>query len=137
LGLILAGALGNLYDRCFIRYDMVRLKPTADHQAATLIGEVRGNRSADPVEFHDWGATGRPAIIDRKDLDGPIRRIGVVRDFIRFTPAVAGLEVWPWVFNVADVYLVVGVGLLLLRYFLEARRQAASERDAVAEQSAR
>lgn len=137
LGLILAGALGNLYDRSFIRYDMVRLKATDNKPAFSVIGEVRGNRNADPVEVHDWGATGRPHLIPADMLDGPIRRIGVVRDFIKITPIVAGIEIWPWVFNVADVYLVVGVGLLLLLYFLEARRQAAFDKNAPAEPSAR
>jgi len=39
---------------------------------------------------------------------------GEVRDFIYFSIVVGNKELWPWVFNVADVALVVGVlGLLL------------------------
>lgn len=59
-GLVLAGALGNLYDRLFF---------------------------------------------------------GHVRDFLQITLKVRGTAVWPYVFNVADVYLVVGVAALALGCF--------------------
>lgn len=58
LGLVLGGALGNLYDRLFNN--------------------------------------------------------GLVRDFIKIDLQVSTLKLWPWIFNVADVLLVVGVGLLLM-----------------------
>jgi len=74
LAMILAGALGNLYDR--------------------LCGEV-----AVP------GLAGEP-----------LR--GQVRDFIDCS----GLY-YPWIFNVADILLVVGVGLLLVHWFVNERRQ--------------
>ena len=67
LGMILAGTVGNMYDRTF----------TAIHE---------------------------------------------VRDFIKFIPGIpdwipylGGLDAWPWVFNVADSALVVGVIFLLLQ----------------------
>jgi lipoprotein signal peptidase len=48
---------------------------------------------------------------------------GVVRDFIkmepRFTIAGRTIEIWPWVFNIADMWLVVGVGLLMLNFWLD------------------
>ena len=69
LGLILGGAVGNLYDRMF--------------------GEV--------------ALVGLPAA-------EPIRR--QVRDFIDCS----GLY-YPWVFNVADALLVVGVALLIVRWW--------------------
>ncbi len=37
-----------------------------------------------------------------------------VRDFIEITLTIKGLAVWPYVFNFADVILVVGVGLLMI-----------------------
>ncbi len=65
LALILAGALGNLYDRLF---SVVRVPGT------------------DPIRYQ-------------------------VRDFLD-----ASDLYWPWVFNVADVFLVVGVALLMLHW---------------------
>jgi len=75
LGLLLAGALGNLYDRLFSRVAMG---------------------------------------------DGTVR-IHQVRDFIDLRPIY-----YPWIFNVADALLVVGVGLLLLGSFLQWRRERAA-----------
>jgi lipoprotein signal peptidase len=51
----------------------------------------------------------------------------VVRDFIKFKPRIAGRDVWPWVFNVADVALSVGVGILLIHFWMERRRRPAVE----------
>ncbi len=76
LAMILAGAIGNLYDRLF--------------SVVTLPGGV---------------------------LE-PIRN--EVRDFIDCSQIG-----WVWVFNVADALLVVGVGLILLHMFLDARRSKA------------
>jgi signal peptidase II len=39
---------------------------------------------------------------------------GFVRDFIHTQIVAGGKELWPWIFNVADVALVVGVSGLLL-----------------------
>ncbi len=58
LGMILAGALGNLYDRIF---------------------------------------------------NG-----GEVRDFIKIELHIGDFELWPWIFNVADMLLVCGVSILML-----------------------
>lgn len=58
LGMILGGALGNLYDRL----------------------------------FHG----------------------GAVRDFIKIELKFGSIELWPWVFNVADMLLVCGVSVLML-----------------------
>jgi signal peptidase II len=58
LGMILAGALGNLYDRLFVG--------------------------------------------------------GEVRDFIKIELHIGDFEIWPWIFNVADMLLVCGVSILML-----------------------
>lgn len=63
LALVLAGALGNLYDRWFY---------------------------------------------------------GAVRDMLYLFP---GTNLWPWIFNLADVSLIVGVGLILLMTLLHELRQ--------------
>ena len=46
---------------------------------------------------------------------------GQVRDFIKFVPKIGGYDVWPWVFNIADALLVVGVGILLINLWLDKR----------------
>ena len=114
LGLILAGALGNLYDRSFVMADVVRTN------RGTCIGlaEWKG----DTVEVGSWPDR---KVIQRfhRTADGvSVRRQGVVRDFIK-VEAKFGFELYPWVFNVADALLVVGVGLLLLNFWWD-RREA-------------
>lgn len=71
MGLILAGALGNFYDRMI-------------------------------------------AGVTIPNLSMPI--VGQVRDFLDFSQvSVMGLN-YPYIFNVADVWLVIGVGILLLHW---------------------
>jgi signal peptidase II len=76
MGLILAGAMGNFYDRMI-------------------------------------------AGVNIPNLSKPI--VGQVRDFLDFSQAsVMGLN-YPYIFNVADVWLVIGVGILLLHWVFAAR----------------
>jgi len=72
IGLIFAGAMGNLYDRLFSSVQLPGLEP------------IRG----------------------------------YVRDFID-----ASQLHYPYVFNVADVWLVIGVGLLLIRSLIPCRQR--------------
>lgn len=65
LGMVLAGAMGNLFDRLFVG--------------------------------------------------------GKVRDFIKIELQFGEHEVWPWVFNVADMLLVCGVSILLLNIWFDRR----------------
>lgn len=44
--------------------------------------------------------------------------VGQVRDFIDFSQMG-----YPWVFNIADVLLVVGVGMIMLEWILESRKR--------------
>ena len=83
LALILAGALGNLYDR--VRFaavrDMLHMLPGVDLPFGLA-----------------WPGSGGPG-----------------RDAVT--------EVWPWIFNLADVSLLMGVGLVLvLTWWTEAKR---------------
>jgi signal peptidase II len=71
LGMILAGALGNLYDRIF---------------------------------------------------NG-----GEVRDFIKIELHIRDFELWPWIFNVADMLLVCGVSILMLNIWLSRKHPGTRE----------
>ena len=123
LALILAGALGNLYDRAFVMADVVIHRPQFG-QEETVIGQI-GSDPRDPyVRVGDWPDGGNAQRFLRSEV--VIRRQGVVRDFIKFVPKfpdwvskLGGKDVWPWVFNVADSALVCGVIVLLLSTWLE------------------
>ncbi len=128
LAMILAGALGNLYDRGFIVADVAQIS-TADGQQRSLIGVVLDDSTEGIVRMGDWpdGANPRTLRSDKITL----RRQGVVRDFIkivprfpRWVPRLGGRDVWPWVFNVADASLVCGVGLLLITGWIDRRPRA-------------
>ncbi len=118
LGLILAGALGNLYDRAFIKADVVRSKVKGGNQAPH-IGRIVGDRDGPIIHIGDYPDGNN---VERYVSDTvTVREQGVVRDFIKFVPRfpswvpkLAGREMWPWVFNVADAALVCGVIILLL-----------------------
>lgn len=51
-------------------------------------------------------------------------RFSAVRDMLHMLP---GTRLWPWIFNFADVALVVGVGLVLVLSFVSERRQRIAE----------
>jgi len=123
LGLILAGALGNLHDRIFIRADVVAaVAPSGEpyHDIGLIIDE----RDDGAIRLGSYPEKAEPRVFARSYLTAPPRRQGVVRDFIKFVPVVprwvplvGGRDAWPWVFNVADAMLVVGVGLLLIHFW--------------------
>jgi lipoprotein signal peptidase len=108
LGLVLAGAMGNLYDRAFITADVVRAKGGAVLYVGSQVDSPQEMISIRPV-------AGDPTIYK---FPGPpdctVTRQGVVRDFIKIQTSVAGHDLWPWVFNLADSMLVTGVALLVL-----------------------
>lgn len=122
LSMILAGALGNLYDRAFVEVDVaVRVTEAGEER---FIGMITDDSEEDFLLMGHWpeGAPERRFL--REGLE--LRHQGVVRDFLHFlphfpewVPKVGGKEVWPWVFNVADAALVVGVILLLLSSWLD------------------
>jgi signal peptidase II len=97
LGMLLAGVLGNLYDRMVYRYvrDMIYALP-------------------------GWQWPGE-WVIPGINYPGP------------------GREVFPWIFNIADTLLCVGVGLMILYSLFahDAEREAGKKDDEPAVQPAR
>jgi signal peptidase II len=135
LALILAGALGNLYDRAFVHADVIGLYASAGYGHTEYIGTIISPSGADPVvvaPFLDGGPEFRREFA--REHIAEIARHGVVRDFIKFRP-VAGFDYWPWVFNVADALLVVGLVMLLITLWGEQRRAKAAARGAAARAS--
>ena len=119
LALVLAGAIGNLYDRIYMQADVVSF--TDDNGVRrSVIGRVT-EQSERYIRVGEWPDGEGSVQLVPADADPAIRTQGVVRDFIRFMPSFpswfpffGGREVWPWVFNVADAALVTGVIILFL-----------------------
>lgn len=125
LGLILAGALGNLYDRMFMIADVVVQKSRTGRDIST-IGVIVSKPDDPVIRLGTWPEGDHVQTFRRSDVT--IRRQGVVRDFLKFlprfpkwVPKLGGRDVWPWIFNVADAALVVGVAALLLMNLREHR----------------
>lgn len=128
LGLILAGALGNLYDRAFIKADVVRPIDNEENRAPH-IGRIVGDRDGPVIRIGDYPDGTNVESYARATVT--VREQGVVRDFIKFVPRfpswvpkMAGREMWPWVFNVADAALVCGVLMLLMFTVFDRRPRA-------------
>ena len=118
LGMVLAGALGNLYDRCVVKADIVAFQQS-NGQVRSVIGKLVGDPDGPIISIGDWPQGKNPRTFQRDAVS--IRHQGVVRDFIKFlpkfpawVPKFAGADIWPWVFNVAHSALVCGVILLLI-----------------------
>ncbi len=128
LGFVLAGALGNLYDRSFSIADVVRYN--RDGRVVTEAVVIRDGDDPRGIVVGSWpeGKPIRPNPI-RREWDPQVWRQGVVRDFIRMEPRIRigriAFDVWPWVFNLADAFLVVGVALLMLNFYWDRRSEAA------------
>ncbi|HPF40015.1 MAG TPA: signal peptidase II [Phycisphaerae bacterium] len=120
LGLVLGGALGNLYDRttqqAYVAYMTGGYRVIGDRDATSNDNVLRIRRpNSDRVE---------PFSMSNVDLS----RSGlqpVVRDFIKIEAKFGSLQIWPWIFNIADALLVVGVLLLLLNFWADHRHHRA------------
>ena len=119
LGLILAGAFGNLYDRATHSADAIWEK--SDGWSLRAIGGVRVRMTGKLVAETEsaWILAAYPdgdgdRITVPKSDSRSIGQVPIVRDFIKIEPKIGGFELWPWVFNLADSFLVCGVILLFL-----------------------
>ncbi len=121
LACVLAGAVGNLYDRAFAIADVVHY--TIDQKPHTSVGKIVLNNEQEIVLNH-WPDGPRAESISKR-WNPEITEQGVVRDFLKLR--LGPLNIWPWIFNVADVLLVVGVGLLLLNFHWDRRAEKAEQ----------
>jgi len=109
---ILAGALGNMYDRIFVRLDEMPVK-VPDRRIPVFVEYVGQTERGYLYEEYPRATGGLK--LDRSE---PPNLVGCVRDFIKI-PTKWNLfgrkgDLWPWVFNVADMLLVGGVSVLAI-----------------------
>jgi lipoprotein signal peptidase len=125
LSFILAGSMGNLYDRAFVLADKVTLRSDMVDGRAEFYGTVLDDGTDSGFVRIGRGLDGGPPVhrIPRNHI-AEISKAGVVRDFIKIEPQVAGRDIWPWVFNVADSLLVVGVAILVINFWVDRRAPA-------------
>src|SRR5262245_1193846 len=112
LGGILAGALGNMYDRVFVRLDEVPERVPGRRTAIFVeyVGPIEGGHL-----FEEYPRATGGYKLKREE---PPKLVGCVRDFIKIPTKWNFFgrkgDLWPWVFNVADMLLVVGVSILAI-----------------------
>jgi len=112
LGLVLAGALGNLYDRATHSAFVLRY-PGQGQVVGSLVGE---NERYYRIGDYPLGTNPR-SYEKTAEVRAGLRP--VVRDFLKIEARLGGYSLWPWIFNVADALLVVGVGVLLINFWFE------------------
>ncbi len=132
LGGILAGALGNMYDRVTVRL-VGAYVPTERGRTFRYFEPIRDDGRT--ITLREYPPHLPDAITHQ--LTGTAREhaespAGHVRDFIKINTtapnwswlpqAIRGRELWPWVFNVADTLLVGGVIILAVHLWTDRKR---------------
>ncbi len=112
LGLVLAGAMGNLYDRLFVQVDVIS---RAGQQLCPPGKVTLEQPHEDVIQVGRYPDGGEPRWRFSKSVQVETR--SAVRDFIRIDIYWGEISLWPWIFNIADSMLVIGVSLLLIIYW--------------------
>ena len=154
LGGILAGALGNMYDRATVKLIDQWFPHGGRHVYTQLTRTDETGSLLEEYPPHGGGAQFQmlPAADDGTVMIRPLppggrimrlesapAEVGFVRDFIKIpTRLPKGLsrrffdrpdqDLWPWVFNVADMLLVGGVGLLAIHLWRDRKHPHDAER---------
>ncbi len=118
LGGILAGALGNMYDRMFVR--LVERHRTVDGRMVTHYVQT------EQPDGTRWLTEYPPTAANphRMRAAEALPEYGYVRDFLKIPTKIGSYYGWPWVFNVADMLLVGGVSILAVYLWAERKPPA-------------
>jgi len=117
LGAILAGAIGNMYDRVFVKLVDQPVRTATHPIFLEVIGAEGGQIKLGEYPLGESGLT--------RTVSTAPPEVGFVRDFIKIPTTVGGRELWPWVFNVADVLLVCGVVILAIHLWRDRKPREA------------
>lgn len=126
LGGILAGAIGNMYDRAFVHLVPLPFAGPQGYEKRYYERELRGDGSAALYQFPRESSGLRPRELNPSQVEKLEPEYGYVRDFIKIPTKIWGeRDLWPWVFNVADMLLVGGVSLLVIHLWTDRKPQPA------------
>ncbi len=121
LSFVLAGSLGNLYDRSMVTADSITLRVSGSDRLDTYVCKIVEDIPSSSTVLIGAAPDGRnPKRFARNRIESR-KTVGVVRDFLKIEPQIAKRDVWPWVFNIADSLLVTGVIILLINFWFERR----------------
>lgn len=129
LGCVLGGAIGNLYDRSFVTAYIVELAD-GRRDVCWLVKELP---ESNEVQVRDFGTGAHQRRYPRDEIVRASMQ-PVVRDFLSIDWRFGDRPIWPWIFNIADALLVVGVIVLLFNFwFVPHRADAAAHGEAPGE----
>ncbi|MGE3181625.1 MAG: signal peptidase II [Phycisphaerae bacterium] len=117
LGAIFAGAVGNMYDRV----NIVLVRDTIGTVPMRYWYVEDGDEAGVKV-LTAFPNTEKPSIqrvVPESQFSRYTKPAGHVRDFIKIPTTFYGRELWPWVFNIADMLLVGGVAILAIGIWRE------------------
>ncbi len=122
LGLVLGGALGNLYDRTTQEAYVAYLS-----NGYRIIGDLEEPPSERIIQIRRPNAN-RSEQFSASSIDqSRSSHQPVVRDFVKIEAKLGSYELWPWIFNVADALLVFGVLMLLMCFWSDHRQHRAEQ----------
>ncbi len=120
LGLVLGGALGNLYDRT--TQEAYVAKTPRGRDIGALVEETQTH-----VVLADFPSRRHPRVHPISQLEPDSGLQPVVRDFIKIEAKIGDFALWPWIFNIADALLVAGVIILLINFWFDRKHHATQE----------